>query len=72
MLIVNRATSFEDALVMSVSGRFDDTDIVHVITENLFVDSDPGGLFDPAAPSPADKIVDWRSIPAPLSNSMMA
>ena len=46
MLIVNRATSFEDALVMSVSGRFDDTDIVHVITENLFVDSDPGGLFD--------------------------
>lgn len=29
--------------VMRVSGRFDDTDIVHVITENLLINGTPGG-----------------------------
>lgn len=29
--------------VMSVAGRFDDTDIVHVITENLVIAGTPGG-----------------------------
>ena len=46
MLIVNRATSFDDALVMSVSGRFNDTDVVHIITENLFIDSGAGWAFN--------------------------
>jgi hypothetical protein len=30
--------------VMTVSGRFDDTDITHVITENLFIKGSPGGF----------------------------
>ncbi len=33
---------------MSVSGRFDDTDIVHVISDNLTIDDAPGGLLTSA------------------------
>ncbi len=33
---------------MTVSGKFDDSDIVHVVAENLIVDSQPGGaILDP-------------------------
>ena len=43
--IVNRSISFDSTLSMSVSGRFDDTDIVHVISDNLTIESAPGGVF---------------------------
>ncbi|MFL2870789.1 MAG: NF038122 family metalloprotease, partial [Pirellulaceae bacterium] len=33
----------EDAKELTVSARFDDTDIVHVLQENLAIDSNPGG-----------------------------
>jgi hypothetical protein len=43
-LFIRIKTPAGDALrPMTVSGRFDDTDIVHVLTENLVIQGQPGG-----------------------------
>ena len=49
--VVNRGTSFDRSLVMDVSGRFNDRDIVHVIADNLQIASNPGGLLELSDPT---------------------
>ena len=52
-LFVRVTTTADEApRELTVSGRFDDTDIVHFIAENLIVSGNPGGVvIDPTVPS---------------------
>lgn len=46
LLVRTRATSGNNALsVQTVFGRWDDTDIVHVVSDNLILRGQPGGRF---------------------------
>ncbi|MFO0922525.1 MAG: hypothetical protein U0905_08590 [Pirellulales bacterium] len=51
-----RTAASSNAEVMSVPGRFDDTDIVHVISENLVISGTPGGSLQDSV-SPPTSIV---------------
>lgn len=42
---------------LDVTGRFDDTDITHIITENLFITGNAGG---PLMATPGGAVVDLR------------
>ena len=42
---------------MNVSGRWNETDIVHVMSENLAIASQPGGAFDRSTPPPVALVI---------------
>ena len=54
-----RTPAGNDLRSMTVSGRFDDPDVVHVISENLVIEGSPGGPLQRAtrAPSANDVVV---------------
>ena len=57
-LFVRIDTEFGTAVTqLDLSGRFDDTDITHIITENLFITGNAGG---PLMASPGGAVVDLR------------
>ncbi|WP_173405355.1 GEVED domain-containing protein, partial [Rhodopirellula sp. SWK7] len=46
-LFVGIPTAFGSSVqTMTVSGRFDDTDITHILTESLIIEGNPGGAMD--------------------------
>ena len=42
---------------LNVSGRWNETDIVHVMSENLAIASQPGGVFDRSTPPPVALVI---------------
>ena len=42
---------------LNVSGRWNETDIVHVMSENLAIASQPGGAFDRSTPPPVALVI---------------
>ncbi|MCA9214497.1 MAG: pre-peptidase C-terminal domain-containing protein, partial [Planctomycetales bacterium] len=53
----------QEAKALTVSGRWDDQDIVHIVSENLVVKGTPGGPLHTLAPAPS--IINVVSTPQP-------
>ena len=49
---------------LNVSGRWNETDIVHVMSENLAIASQPGGAFERSTPPPVALV-----IPTPFNDT---
>ena len=61
---------------LNVSGRWNETDIVHVMSENLAIAAQPGGVFDSSTPPPVVLVIPTpfndTSVPAPRAGRWAA
>ena len=57
LFVRTRTEAGSVAQELTVSGRWDDNDIVHVLTENLAISSQPGGAMERVTPPPTALVV---------------